>query len=187
MGVHSLVSDSHLTDSDTIRMLHAAGITTLRYPGGRIADTFHWSTYKPSNWQGLDHPNVGYAPASDLGSFLRFMEQVGTAVFTVNYGSNLLGSGGGEPAEAAAWVAYTNGSPTDTKSIGKDSVGNDWQTPAPRPATLRTGARVTGPCRRGTVHVAASRAPPALLNDPRLPACRFFHPGQRCLRRRRTA
>jgi len=127
MGVHSLVSDSHLTDSDTIRMLRAAGITTLRYPGGRIADTFHWSTYKPSNWQGLDHPNVGYAPASDLGSFLRFMEQVGTAVFTVNYGSNLLGSGGGEPAEAAAWVAYTNGSPTDTKSIGKDSAGNDWQ------------------------------------------------------------
>jgi hypothetical protein len=56
------------------------------------------------------------------------MEQVGTAVFTVNYGSNLRGSGGGEPAEAAAWVAYTNGNPSDTKLIGKDSAGNDWQT-----------------------------------------------------------
>lgn len=128
LGVHSLASDSHLTDSQAIALLHAAGITTLRYPGGRIADTFHWSTHSPSDWQGLGHPNVGYAPTSNLGSFLRFMEQVGTAIFTVNYGSDAKGSGGGEPAEAAAWVAYTNGNPTDTKSIGKDSTGNDWQT-----------------------------------------------------------
>jgi len=128
LGVHSLASDSYLTDPEAIALLRAAGVTTLRYPGGRIADTFHWSTYSPSNWQGLNHPNVGYGPASNLGSFLRFMEQVGTAIFTVNYGSNLRGSGGGEPAEAAAWVAYVNGDPSDTKAIGKDSAGNDWQT-----------------------------------------------------------
>ena len=128
LGVHSLASDSHLTDSQVIPLLRAAGITTLRYPGGRLADTFHWSTQSPSNWQGTNHPNVGYAPASNVGSFLRFAEQVGTAIFTVNYGSNLSGNGGGEPAEAAAWVAYANGSPSDTKTIGKDSVGNDWQT-----------------------------------------------------------
>ena len=128
LGVNSLVSDGHLIDSDAIPLLHAAGITTLRYPGGRIADTFHWSMHSPSNWQGLAHPNVGYAAASNLGSFLRFMEQVGTAVLTVNYGSNLRGTGGGEPAEAAAWVAYVNGNPSDTKSIGTDSAGNDWQT-----------------------------------------------------------
>jgi len=128
LGVHSLASDSHLTDSQLIPLLRAAGVTTLRYPGGRLADTFHWSTQSPSNWQGTQHPNVGYAPANNVGSFLRFAEQVGTAIFTVNYGSNLLGNGGGEPAEAAAWVAYANGSPSDTKMIGKDSVGNDWQT-----------------------------------------------------------
>ena len=34
LGVHSLVSDSHMTDGDVIALLHAAGITTLRYPGG---------------------------------------------------------------------------------------------------------------------------------------------------------
>lgn len=128
LGVHTLTSDTHLTDSEAIALLRAAGVTTLRYPGGRIADTFHWSTNVPSYWQGTGHPNVGYGPTSNIGSFLRFMEQVGTGIFTVNYGSNLAGSGGGEPAEAAAWVAYVNGSPTDTKSIGKDSVGNDWQT-----------------------------------------------------------
>ena len=128
MAVHSLVSDTHLADADTIQMLRAAGVTTLRYPGGRIADTYHWSVYRPSNWQGLDHPNVGYAPGDDLGSFALLMEKIGTTIFTVNYGSNLDGSGAGEPAEAAAWVAYANGSPTDTKAIGKDSAGNDWQT-----------------------------------------------------------
>ena len=42
LGVHSLVSDSHLTDSQVVPLLRAAGVTTLRYPGGRIADTFHW-------------------------------------------------------------------------------------------------------------------------------------------------
>jgi hypothetical protein len=46
----------------------------------------------------------------------------------VNYGSNLAGTGGGEPAEAAAWVAYANGSPADQKVIGKDSTGYDWKT-----------------------------------------------------------
>jgi len=128
LGVESLVSDNHLTDPAVTVLLRAAGITTLRYPGARIADTFHWSTHGPSNWQGLDHANLGYAPTSNLGSFLRLMEQVGTAVFTINYGSNLRGTGGGEPAEAAAWVAYVNGNPADTKSIGTDSTGNNWQT-----------------------------------------------------------
>jgi alpha-L-arabinofuranosidase len=128
LGLHSVVSDGHLTDNATIPLLRAAGVTTLRYPGGRIADTFHWSVHTPSNWQGLSHPNVGYGPDSNVGSFLRFMEQVGTGIFTVNYGSNLRGNGGGEPVEAAAWVAYVNGNANDTKPLGKDTAGNDWQT-----------------------------------------------------------
>jgi alpha-L-arabinofuranosidase len=128
MAVHGLASDPHLSDPEVIQLLRAAGITTVRYPGGRIADTYHFSVYHPSNWQGLDHPNIGYAPANDLGSFVKFMEQVGTTIFTVNYGSNLAGTGPGEPSEAAAWVAYVNGNPADTKMIPKDSAGNDWQT-----------------------------------------------------------
>jgi alpha-L-arabinofuranosidase len=127
MAVHALASDAHMTDADVIQLMRAAGITTIRYPGGRIADTYHWSTYRASNFQGLDHPNVGYADGENLGAFLRFMEQVGTTIFTVNYGSNT-GTGAGEPSEAAAWVAYVNGNAADTKMIPKDSAGNDWQT-----------------------------------------------------------
>ena len=56
------------------------------------------------------------------------MDKLGTSVVSVNYGSNLDGSAGGEPAEAAAWVAYANGDPANTQVIGKDSKGNDWKT-----------------------------------------------------------
>jgi hypothetical protein len=128
VAVHSTVADERLTDADMVPLLRAAGVTTLRYPGGRLADTYHFSTYHPSNFQGLDHPNTGYGAANGLGAFMTFAEKVGTTIFTVNYGSNLNGSGGGEPAEAAAWVAYINGNQADTKMIGKDSIGNDWQT-----------------------------------------------------------
>lgn len=139
MGIHSTVPDGHLTDTDVIPLLRAAGITTVRYPGGRVADTYHFSTYRATNFQGLDHPNTYYAPPNGLGPFATFMEKAGTTIFTVNYGSNLNGSGGGEPAEAAAWVAYMNGNPADTKAIGKDSAGNDWQT-AGYWASLRAAA-----------------------------------------------
>jgi hypothetical protein len=47
------------------------------------------------------------------------IDQLGTALVAVNYGTNLDGSGGGEPAEAAAWVAYANGQPSSTQEIGK--------------------------------------------------------------------
>jgi hypothetical protein len=63
-----------------------------------------------------------------MGHMAQFLDKLGTAVITVNYGSNAAGTGGGEPAEAAAWVAYANGSPEDAKVIGKDSTGQDWKT-----------------------------------------------------------
>jgi len=56
------------------------------------------------------------------------MDQFGTGVFTVNYGSNLDGSGGGIPQEAAAWVAYAMGDPSNNLALGKDASGHDWQT-----------------------------------------------------------
>lgn len=110
-------------------MLRAAGVTTLRYPGGGYADNYHWSIYKPTKWQASDPPMYGYYAANnDFGHFVSLVDRVGPTVITVNYGSNLDGTGGGEPAEAAAWVAYANGNPSDARVIGKDSTGHDWQT-----------------------------------------------------------
>ena len=90
-------------DPEVPALLRAAGITTLRYPGGGFADNFHWSTNKPSNSQsGTALRYSGFAPGTDFGHFVRLIDQVGTTVITVNYGSNQDGAGGGEPAEAAA-------------------------------------------------------------------------------------
>jgi hypothetical protein len=129
MAVNASIADGHLLDPELPALLRAAGITTLRYPGGGFADNFHWSTNKSSNSQvSVAKRYSDYAPNTDFGHFVHVADQVGTAVITVNYGSNQEGTGGGEPAEAAAWVAYANGNPTDTKVIGKDSTGYDWQT-----------------------------------------------------------
>jgi hypothetical protein len=129
MGMHTSVYDNHMMDPLVPSLLRATAITTLRYPGGGYADNYHWSTYKPTRWQAEEPPKYGYyAPNNDFGHFVSLIDKVGTAIITVNYGSNLAGTGPGEPAEAAAWVAYCNGSPDDTKVIGKDSTGYDWKT-----------------------------------------------------------
>ncbi len=129
MAVNASISDAHLVDAELPALLRGAGITTLRYPGGAFADNFHWSTNRPSNSPAsVPQRYSGYAPNTDFGHFVRVFDGWGTTVITVNYGSNQEGTGGGEPAEAAAWVAYANGNPTDTNAIGKDSTGYDWQT-----------------------------------------------------------
>jgi alpha-L-arabinofuranosidase len=128
MAVNSSISDNHLMDPELPGLLRGAGITTLRYPGGGLADNFHWATNKPSNSQvPMAQRYSGYAPNTDFGHFISLIDHVGTTVITVNYGSNQEGNGGGEPAEGAAWVAYANGTPTNTNPIGKDSTGYDWQ------------------------------------------------------------
>jgi len=69
-----------------------------------------------------------YPSENSMGHIVQFLDKLGTAIITVDYGSNAAGTGGGEPAEAAAWVAYANGNPNDAKVIGKDSTGKDWKT-----------------------------------------------------------
>ena len=125
LGMNSSLGDSHLVDPLMPQILQSSGVTTLRYPGGRYSDSYHWSTYKPTKSQGSDPQ---YAANNDFGHFVALLDQFGTAVLTVNYGSNLDGSGGGTPQEAAAWVAYAMGDPANNLAIGKDASGHDWQT-----------------------------------------------------------
>ena len=130
-GISASVHDANLVNPQVVSLLNAAAINTLRYPGGAYADTYHWSNYKPTMWQGEKAAKNGdYEANNNFGNFARLLDYVknGTAILTVNYGSNLAGTGGGEPAEAAAWVAYCNGDPSSEGVIGKDSVGYDWKT-----------------------------------------------------------
>jgi hypothetical protein len=131
MGVHTSVYDNNMQLTTTPDLLYAAGVTSLRYPGGSYADLYHWEnntgTWTPASGGGSN--TIYIASQTDFGSFLYFMSHVGAnALITVNYGMNSQGTGPGEPNEAAAWVAYANGSPSSTKAIGADSTGKDWKT-----------------------------------------------------------
>jgi hypothetical protein len=126
-GMHASVYDNALHDPDLASELDASGISLLRWPGGGYSDNYHWATHTMSPWSNGDR---GYlAEGSDFGSFVRMLDRVDrAAMITVNYGSNQLHDGPGEPKEAAAWVAYANGAPDDETVIGEDGTGFDWRT-----------------------------------------------------------
>lgn len=120
--------DADAYSATTIKTLQEAGITLLRVPGNQGIDAlYHWSTGKLVNPYQNDRLPP-FADASKFPAVVPAIDQLGTALVSVNYGTNLDGSGGGEPAEAAAWVAYANGKPDNSQPIGKDSKGNDWKT-----------------------------------------------------------
>ena len=131
MGVHTSVYDNNMQLPTTPELLRAAGVTSLRYPGGSYSDLYHWElhtgTWTPASGGGNN--TIYIAPATNFGSFISFMAATGAnALITVNYGMNSAGTGPGVPQEAAAWVAYANGSTSSTTSIGADSTGQDWKT-----------------------------------------------------------
>ena len=84
-------------------MAAAAGLDIYRFPGGSAADDFHFNV--ANNW--------GDSGAITIPQFAQFVASVGgTGMVTVDYGS-------GSPQEAAAELAYLDGSPTDATPIGK--------------------------------------------------------------------
>lgn len=104
-GVGMSVYDNNFTPADLPEKLKAAGVTALRFPGGSYADIYHWQTNSATAGQKI------YINAND--TFDNFMTKDvlpsgAQAILTVNYGSNAAGTGGGDPAEAAAWVRYAN-------------------------------------------------------------------------------
>ena len=131
MGIHTSVYDGHMLLDTTPDLLKAAGVTSMRYPGGSYADLYHWemttATWTPA--AGAGGNGIYVAPDTDFGHFVGLLEKVGAgAVITVNYGMNPQGTGPGVPQEAAAWVAYANGDPASTTVIGMDNTGHDWKT-----------------------------------------------------------
>jgi autotransporter-associated beta strand protein len=99
----------------TGQMLTAAGLDIYRFPGGSAADDYHFNN--ADNYY------------SGAETFVQYVQAIaadgGTGMITLDYGS-------GSPQEAAAELAYLDGSPTDATSIGNGSEWNDtagaWQT-----------------------------------------------------------
>jgi hypothetical protein len=126
LGLHTSVYGEYNNPNLPSR-LRDAGVQLLRYPGGSYADIYQWSTN--SSNQG------GYVTQSaNFPSFVRVMELArAKGMVTVDYGDSQQGTMGGQPKEAAAWVAYANadagiyGTAGDV-ALGLDAEGNDWHT-----------------------------------------------------------
>jgi hypothetical protein len=133
ISAYAQIGDPNLLSSLTVGQLRTGGFSSITYPSGweGAADAYHWSSNSLTPHAGnADEPRKPYvAPGNDMGHLVFALEKTGiTPLVVVNYGSNLKGSGGGEPKEAAAWVAFANGSPTSTQIIGLDGSGRDWKT-----------------------------------------------------------
>ncbi len=115
LGVNLAWWDDKLTTTQTQQMVEAAGLTTFRFPGGSSSDDYHFNVSS----------NDSDPSANTIPQFAQFIESVGgIGLVTLDYGS-------GSPQEAAAELAYLEGSPRDSTVIGTGLEWNDstsqWQ------------------------------------------------------------
>jgi hypothetical protein len=118
-----------ITQAGLAGPMQAVGMKSLRWPGGSESDNYHWKTQSlgPGNCSG----GYAYPPSTldALESDIANPSKMDVAI-TVNYGSNATCDGGGDPAEAAAWVTYANN--TKHYNITWWTVGNEefgsWET-----------------------------------------------------------
>ena len=96
-GMNIAIWDSLLSGTPTSTLLSAMGTGALRFPGGSGSDQYKWQTDRSL-------PGLSFQWASSAPTFATVTQAQGAqAIVTVNYGS-------GTPQQAAAWVAYYNGS-----------------------------------------------------------------------------
>ncbi|HEV3256922.1 MAG TPA: hypothetical protein VG013_08600, partial [Gemmataceae bacterium] len=131
LGVNVAWWDSNLNTAQTQQMVQAAGLTMFRFPGGSTSDTWHFNA--PPTYNG-----EGTSP-----SMARFIASAGgTGMVTLDYGS-------GSPQEAAAFLAYLNGSTSNTAVIGSgaewDTATNTWAQKDWRTAGYWAGLRAAAP------------------------------------------
>jgi hypothetical protein len=126
IGLHTSVYANQFGNGLVPGRIAESGVKLLRYPGGSYSDLYHWTNHTATG---------GYAATqSHFGRFVRIMDQAGTqGMVTVNYGSSHQYTRGGQPKEAAAWVAYANGDASlfgtaNDITIGVDDEGNNWRT-----------------------------------------------------------
>jgi len=115
-GLNTNVWDQAYNSAGTVALLKSLGTKLLRFPGGSLADEYHWAT-------GRSFDN-SWAWVNNFDTFANIATQIGAkAIITVNYGT-------GTPQEAAEWVRYAN----ITKGLGYKywEIGNevygDWET-----------------------------------------------------------
>jgi hypothetical protein len=133
-GVNTAIWDGTLDTPDGLAALREAAPLALRFPGGSLADQYHWESNTST-------PPVHWQWPTSFTNFMRVATNLqAQAVITVNYGS-------GTPEEAAAWVRcanVTNHCHFQYWEIGNENYGSwehDDNVPAHDPATYARRAR----------------------------------------------
>ncbi len=169
-GINTSVYDAHLMDPVVSGLIRQAGFTVMRYPGGSTSDEYHWqsNSYTPQTKNGKPG---SVASSNDFDHFIQLAHASGAEpIVTVNYGSNSARTGGGDPDEAAAWVAYAKQKRDHVQywEVGNEIYGNgfygaDWETDlhAPKdgvPESSRKNNPLLGPTAYGKNVAAFVRA-----------------------------
>jgi hypothetical protein len=124
-GMNVAVWDDALDTPQSIATLADMGIRAMRFPGGSDSDDYHWlfDRQDDNDWTW----------STTLASFIEVKTNLNAATMTtLNYGT-------GSANEAAAWVAYVNGSTASAQPLGVDAAGTNWGT-AGSWASLRASA-----------------------------------------------
>ena len=100
--------DASLADGKIAERLCEVPIRLLRYPGGDMADNYHWKTHSlddPKWWPKRQGPDT-----TDTDEFMTFCRKVGAEpLFVVNLESGFVhGDLASAAREAAEWVDYCN-------------------------------------------------------------------------------
>lgn len=94
--------------SATVSTFQSAHFGMVRWPLALLSDYYHWQTNSFSSCA-----QSAWGPLLSRTPFDAFMQNIAQPLgldvnITVNYGSNVTCTGGGDPNEAAAWVDYAN-------------------------------------------------------------------------------
>jgi hypothetical protein len=108
VGINTAPWDGLLNSAQTLSLSQAAGLNAVRIGGGSTADTVHFNSMSGQQSGGTFGQAALYAASLNSNA----------TVVTVDYGQ-------GSPQEAAALLAYYNGSTTSTQSLG---MGEEWNT-----------------------------------------------------------
>lgn len=107
-----------------VNAFQTAGIKAVRWPGGSASDDYHWATNSECA--------SGYTVAND--TYLNFVNDLVTpagldVALTANYGTDTACTGGGDPAEAAAWLTQSVnlGVTVSHMTVGNEVYGS-WET-----------------------------------------------------------
>jgi hypothetical protein len=126
LGANLVVSSGAPATPALLQALVTQGVRVIRWPGGTESDLYHWQTNTICADPAANSRDA--APANDFDDFMARMHAENLdVVMTANYGTNAACNAGGDPTEAAAWVAHAKAlaAANGYTSIRYWTVGNE--------------------------------------------------------------